>query len=77
MTWLAENWALVTTIASVVIAALNAWGKTRYAKVVSALVLAIEEANASTTKELAKANTTKNGTAGLLGAIVAKLTKGA
>ena len=76
MTWLAENWALVTTIASVVIAALNAWGKTRYAKVVEALVRAIETEDASNVKTAAKANSVTNGSNALLSALVAKLTGG-
>lgn len=76
MAWLMEHWAVVTTVAGVIVAVLNAWGKTRYAKVVADLVTSIEKANASDVKALAQSASVKSGTAPLLAAIVKALTEG-
>ena len=76
MAWITENWAIITTLASVAIALLNAWGKSRYAKVIEALVVSIETADAKDVKALAQNASFKNGTNVVLAKLVTKLTEG-
>jgi hypothetical protein len=76
MDWIAEHWAIITTIAGIVVALLNAYGKQKYAKVVGDLVNSIEKANASDVKALAQSASVKSGTAPLLAKIVKALTEG-
>ena len=76
MAWITENWAIITTVAGVVIAILKTLGQMKYAKVIEALVCAIETADARDVKALAQSASFKNGTNVVLAKLVTKLTEG-
>lgn len=76
MDWLMEHWSVVTTLAGLVTAALTYLGKARYARVVSALVLAIEQEGGRSTKTVAKQQAAREGVSSTLAKLVKKLTEG-
>ena len=74
MEWLSPE--LIVAVLGVIGTILGVLGKARYAKVVEALVHAIEAEDASAVKTTAKANSVTNGSSALLAALVKKLTGG-
>ena len=74
MEWLSVE--LVVAVLGIAGTVLGMLGKAKYAKVATALVMAIETAGTKDTKLVAKANSATNGSTVLLSAIVKKLTGG-
>ena len=76
MEWIAANWEGIVAVAGIVAAVLKTLGKMKYAKVIEALVCAIETADAKDVKALAQNASFKNGTNVVLAKLVTKLTEG-
>ena len=74
MEWLTVE--LVVAVLGVVGTVLGLLGKAKYAKVIEALVCAIETADARDVKALAQSASFKNGTNVVLAKLVTKLTEG-
>jgi hypothetical protein len=74
--WLAEHWAIITTVVGFLVAGLKFAGQAKYAKVIEALIKAIEDANVDAVKQAAHTESVSNGTELTLDKLVQKITGG-
>jgi hypothetical protein len=76
LTWIADHWSEITTVAAALVAILKWIGQARYATILEGIVKAVEEHDSSILKRRISVETKKTGTAAILDKIVQKVTEG-